>query len=286
MDASIIRFLRDISNPVTDWIFYIITQAGGEIFFIIVGAIIYWAINKKYAFKFVMTYLIISGVMIGIKSIVKRPRPYTIDDITPPFEYYTDGYSFPSGHATSAGVLGYVAIDGAKKLHKKWLSYVGIAIMILIPISRMVLAQHYLTDVLAGLFLSFGLSYLLFKWIDKIENKEEILILIIAPIITIIMFIVQTEDLYKATGAFLGFAIGYLMEKYYVKYDVKNKISIQFLKILLGFAIVLLIKEGLKLILPDESIFQFLRYLLVGGWVAVGAPLTFKYVFKHKQEKI
>lgn len=286
MDAEIIRFLRDISNPVFDWIFYIITQVGGETFFIVIAAIIYWVINKKYAYKFVMAYLVISGVNIGLKSIFKRPRPYTIDGITPPFDYYTTGYSFPSGHATSAGVLAFASYDGYKKFNKKWLLYIGITIAILVPFSRMILAQHYLTDVLVGLILSVVLSYILFKWIDLLKDKEEKLVLIAAPIILIIMFISQSEDLFKAGGAFLGFALGYVIEKYYVKYEVKHKLVIQVLKVLIGFAGVLILKEGLKVIFPDESFFHFIRYLLVGGWVAVVAPLIFKHVFKHHEKEI
>ncbi len=286
MDIEIIRFLRDISNIVTDGLFYGITQLGGEIAFIIVAAIIYWTINKKYAHKFVLTFLLISVINLGLKQIFMRPRPYEVSGIVPPFEYYTGGYSFPSGHASSAAVLGYTAIDGSKKTKYPFLKYIGIALMILIPLSRMVLAQHYFTDVLVGLFLSLGLVFLFYMFIDKLEDKEEYLTLALLPIILIVMIFVKSPDLYVAGGAFTGFAIGYTLEKKYVKYQVKNKISLQILKIIIGFAGVLIIKEVPKLIFEDSYLFDFIRYACIGGWVAVVAPLIFKYAIKDGKEKI
>jgi len=286
MDIEIIKFLRDISNPVIDWLFYGITQIGGEIFFIVIGAILYWTINKKYAHKFVLTFLLISVINLGLKAIFKRPRPYTVDGIDAPLDYYTSGYSFPSGHASSSAVLGLVSFDGAKKTNYKWLKYVGIAIMVLVPFSRMILAQHYFSDVLVGLAISYVLAFYFFKLIDKFNDKEEYYTLALVPILLIIMLIVQDADLYVAGGAFLGFAVGYYLEKHYVKYDVRNKLSTQILKIVIGFAGVLIIKEVPKLIFNDSALFDFIRYACIGGWVAVLAPLVFKYVFKHKKEEV
>jgi undecaprenyl-diphosphatase len=283
MDVSIIEFLRQISNPVIDWIFYAITQIGGLYFFIGIAAILYWSINKKYAHKFVLTFLIVSLVNIGLKSIFKRPRPYTLSSIESPFGYETTGYSFPSGHASNAAVLGYASIDAYKTYHYKWLRNIGYAIMILVPISRMVLAQHYLTDVIVGLVISYIGAIYLYRLIDRFNNKEEYITLLMMPVILIAMILIKNEDLYVGAGAFSGFAIGYYVEKHYIKYQVKTKLNIQIFKIMIGLIGVVLIKEGLKFIFPETYFFDFIRYLLIGGWVAGIAPLTFKYVFKHQE---
>ncbi len=286
MDIEIIRFLRDISNSIIDGLFYGITQLGGEIAFIVIASIIYWTMSKKYAHKFVLAYLLIAVINLGLKAIFKRPRPYTIDGIEPPFSYYTEGYSFPSGHASGAAVLGYTSFDGSKLTKYHWLKYVGIAVMILVPFSRMILAQHYLTDVAVGLVLSFVLVWVFYKLIDKFNDKEEYYTLALIPIVIGLMLWTQEPDLYLAGGAFLGFAIGYTVEKHYVKYEVIDKLGIQILKVIIGFAGVLFIKEVPKLIFDDSLLFDFIRYACIGGWVAVIAPLIFKYAFKHKQEKI
>lgn len=286
MDLSIIEFLREISNPVIDWIFYIITQVGGLYFFIGITALLYWSINKKYAHKFVLTFLMLSLVNLSLKSIFKRPRPYTLASIESPLGYETAGYSFPSGHASNAALLGYASLDASKKHRLKWLKYVAIAIMILIPLSRMILAQHYLSDVVVGFAISYIGAIYLYRIIERLNNKEEYITLILMPIIIIAMIILNNEDLYVGAGAFSGFALGYYIEKHYIKYQVKTSLKIQILKVLIGLIGVVVIKEGLKFIFPETYFFDFFRYLLIGGWVAGIAPLIFKYVFKHQESSI
>ena len=166
----------------------------------------------------------------GLKEIFKRPRPFTVDGVDTPFGYETTGYSFPSGHAQASGILGYTAYDLYKKHHKNWLKWLGLFIVIVVPISRVYLAQHYLTDVLVGLILSIGVAVLMFKLIDKMNDKEEIYTLYFLPILVILMIFVKNHDLYIAAGGFMGFAIGYFVEKRYVKYDVRNKPLNQVLK--------------------------------------------------------
>lgn len=280
MDVQIIEFLREISNPVFDWFFRIITEVGDQYFFIVVGAILFWTIDKKYAHKFVMTYLLVSLVNEGLKAIFKRPRPYLEDSITAPLGYETTGYSFPSGHSAASGVMGYTALNGAKKTGKKWIKYVGIAIMVLVPFSRMILAQHYFTDVLVGLVYSFFAAMLLFKLIDKLGDKEEYISLAMIPVLIVLMILVNQDFMYTVSAAYFGFAIGYVIEKYYVQYNVKNKFWIQVLKVVIGLIGAIAIKEGLKLVLPYTTLFSFIRYFFIGAWVTVGAPFVFKSIFK------
>lgn len=281
LDLNIIKAIQTISNSFLDWLFYIITFIGDQYFFILVAVVIYWTINKKFAHRFAMMYLIASLFMFVFKSVFKRPRPYTEAGVTVPFDYYTTGYSFPSGHATASGVLGYTACKGYKHTHFKWLKYVGIAIMILVPFSRMYLGQHYLSDVLVGLLIGIGFAYLIDYWIDHMHDKEELWTFILVPIVPVAMILFPEHDLFVAAGAYMGFAIGYFVEKRYVKFDVKTTLIKQVIKVVVGLIGVLLIKEGLGLILPDVLMFDFLRYLLIGVWVAVGAPYVFKLWLKQ-----
>lgn len=279
-DLDIIRGLQLIRNPVFDWLFYILTYIGDQYFFIVVAVIIYWTLNKKFAHRFALMYLIASLFSFILKNIFKRPRPYTQTGITVPFDYYTAGYSMPSGHATAAGVLGYTGIKASKAYGLKWLSYVAIAIMIIVPFTRMYLGQHYLSDVIVGLGVGFGFAYLVDKLIDLMGDKEEWWTFILIPIVPVVMILFPDHDLFVAAGAYVGFAVGYFVEKRYVKFDVKASFWTQVLKVLFGLVIVLGIKEGLKIVFPELMIFDFLRYLLIGVWVAVGAPYVFKLCTK------
>jgi membrane-associated phospholipid phosphatase len=83
------------------------------------------------------------------------------------------GYSFPSGHATRAGLLATYALDmllapehetrsKSFRLLKWSFSMLAILWMILVAISRVTLGVHWTLDVIAGLALG-SLSYLLAK---------------------------------------------------------------------------------------------------------------------------
>ena len=164
--------------------------------------------------------------------------------------------------------------------------------MILVPLSRIYLGQHYLTDVIAGVTLAFFISHFTFKLVRNMKDKEHIYTLMLIPLFIILLFVVKNHDLYVAAGGFIGFASGYYIEKVYIQYEVKASFWIQVLKVVLGLIIALAIKEGLKLILPyslleetDPStldlFLDFIRYLMIGAWAAAGAPWVFKHVIKH-----
>lgn len=280
LDLNIVKGIQLIRNPFFDWLFYIITYIGDQYMFIVVAVVIYWTINKKLAHKFALTYLVASLFTFILKSVFQRPRPYTESGVTVPFDYYTTGFSMPSGHATAAGVLGYTALNQKRKTGYQWLGYVGIAILVLVPLSRIYLGQHYLSDVIVGLIIGLGFAYGMDKLIDLIGNKEEWWTFILLPIVPVMMILFPSHDLFVAAGAYVGFAGGYFIEKRYVKYDVKAPFWIQVLKVFAGIAIVLGIKEGLSLVFPDVLIFDFIRYLLIGVWAAVGAPYVFKLCTK------
>jgi undecaprenyl-diphosphatase len=294
MDLDIVKGLQSLRNPVFDWLFYMITQIGDQYVFIFIAVIIYWTINKKFAHKFVFTFMISAIVNTGLKEIFKRPRPYIASsEVETKPSWETHGYSFPSGHAQAAGVLGYTAHHASKKLHKPWLWYVGILILIFVPLSRIYLGQHYLSDVIVGAALAFFLSPLVFKLVDKMGDQEDIYTLMLVPFFILALFFVQNETMFVAAGGFSGFALGYYLEKKYLKYDVKAKPLYQVIKVVLGILVVFLIRLGLKAILPYSQdadtnpelldfIFDFIRYLVIGLWAAYGAPWVFKHVIKNR----
>ena len=110
--------------------------------------------SQKMLILRLITALLASGlsVMVG-KLLIARVRPDGLPWLT---QLHT--YSFPSGHTASATVLyGFLLVLCYRKVrnvaYKNFLILAGLLLIIGIGMSRIVLAVHYGSDVLGGLFL-------------------------------------------------------------------------------------------------------------------------------------
>ncbi|HKL60881.1 MAG TPA: phosphatase PAP2 family protein [Acholeplasma sp.] len=282
-----VEFFQQFSNPVFDWFFRIITEFGDQYFFIILGAILYWTIDKKFAFKFMITFLASAFINGGLKELANTTRPYQ-NGAKPILGLKTTGSSMPSGHAQSIGVMGIVMTDKFK--HVNWVKYGFYALMVLVPISRVYLGQHYLHDVIVGLSLGifFGILFM-FLLSYKKDDVEDIRALYLVPILVLLLFLVYNKDLYVASFAYMGLTLGYFIEKRYVKNDIKGPLKHQIIKVAIGLIGALLIKEGLKplfALFSDEFFFDGVRYFLVALWASLGVMfIAKKYIPKITLEK-
>jgi undecaprenyl-diphosphatase len=98
-----------------------------------------------------------SGMVWLVKHLVARPRPEFVA------VYHETGFSFPSGHAMFAAVLGGWIIFFIWHEVREWalkvnITFFVIILMMLIGFSRLYLGVHYLSDVVGG--FSVGLIWL------------------------------------------------------------------------------------------------------------------------------
>ena len=132
---------------------------------------------------------------------------------------------------------------------------------------------------LVGAALGIGwvfLSNALFEAAERTGRKTWLLILVIPAVIG--MFFFREENYFKIVGTFSGFYVGYLIESRWIRFDVKASWWMQALKIILGLGVLLLLKAGIKLVLPESIISDFARYFLMVIWVSVAAPLVFRQI--------
>jgi len=112
--------------------------------------------------------LLASILIVSLKYIYQRQRP-SITHLV-----HASGYSFPSGHSLGTFmILGAIAIVLAQRLEKKESKIVVYAItgllIFLVGLSRIYVGVHYLTDVLAGFTLAFGLLNAIYPTYDRIR---------------------------------------------------------------------------------------------------------------------
>lgn len=278
MEVEIVKGVQTIRNPFFDWFFSLITNLGDELFFILLAVIMFWCVNKRFGYKIINVYLIGTSCIEGLKALVAHPRPYTHDGIVSVGKE-TAGYSFPSGHSHSISNL---CAQMANNFRIKW-TYIAYGVIVaLVGFSRIYLGQHFLSDVIAGIALGTGFALAFSFLFELLGEKEEYLVIGVLPlcvIITIVLWAVgATGNAYKVLGAYSAISLGYYIEKKYIKLNVQAKWYIQIVKIVIGLALTLGVKEGLKLILPADIpvLYSFLRYFMVGAVASVGACGLFK----------
>jgi len=288
-DLNIIKWIENnLRSSFLDVIFQIITQLGDKFIFILIVIVLFWAVDKRFAYKFLFAFLLSAILNTIIKVIVKRPRPYE-EGITS-VGSMTQGYSFPSGHSQATGVI-YYSIKKEYANKNKLVNGLLIALLILVPFSRMYLGQHYLTDVFVGALIGIGMSMFAFKLFDLMKDKEHIYPLYGIPVIIIaLLFFLKSDyhkvsEIYVAGAGYIGFAIGYAIEKLYIKHNVNTTIKNRIIKIVIGLVIVAATYFGLKLwfdSINDLSvILDFIRYFVLTIVATTLIPFIFVKIFKE-----
>ena len=122
----------------------------------IISVVLIWFVmkNKRLSLFYAVTFSIVCIATFVIKQIVRRARPEHLMIIE------ETGFSFPSGHtmmtfAFFALAIHFVCVFVKNKALKISLIPVFTTIVLLVGFSRIYLGVHYLTDVIAGLMISY-----------------------------------------------------------------------------------------------------------------------------------
>lgn len=297
-----LRFLMGIRNPVQDVFFGLVTRLGEETVTIVVLCVLYWCVSKKLAYGIGVAYFV-SGLSVqGLKIAFRVERPWALDpSIRPVGSALTaaTGYSFPSGHTQAAaalfGTLGFAA-------KKRWQTVACLMVVVLVGFSRMYLGVHTPVDVFTGMALTLVAVWIVTKFLMTdyaYSHKREI---ILASSLAVLAFAVlvlalsmynngiieydYVSDCCKAVGAGFGFAVGMYAERRYIQFDTKTDNNwMQILKFVLGFAGLMAVKEGLKLIIGTGLAVDTLRYFLVIIWAIAVFPIIIKKCFQKKTKE-
>lgn len=117
-----------------------------------------------------VSYLGTVLLTIALKNTIKRPRPFeTYPDIIYP-KSDAGGYSFPSGHTSTA----FSTATSLSLAFPKW--YVAVPAYTYagaVAYTRMDLGVHYPSDVLAGALLGSGTAYLSWKINKALHRKQK-----------------------------------------------------------------------------------------------------------------
>lgn len=302
---ELLYLLERIRMPVLNEFMLLITRLGEETAFLVIALAIYWCVDKRKGY-----YLMTVGFIgtLGnqfLKLACRVPRPWVRDPNFTILEEAREaaaGYSFPSGHSqTAVGTFGSIAAFAGSKV-LRWLC---IAVCVLVPLSRMYIGVHTPSDVLVGSGMALILVGLLKKPILK--GSDTVMHRLIAAMVLLsLAFLIYVEtwpfpkgtdshnlssglkNAYTMLGCTLGIAVVYPLERRFVNFSARATWQGQAVKLLAGFALVLLVKEGLRYpleLLLGHLVGRSARYFLIVVAAGLVWPLTFRRLSEIGEKK-
>ena len=165
-DRQIILFITslriNILNTIMIAINYITTE---NTLFIAITLILLLAKKYKEIPVAWLALIIPLAITFLLKLITHRLRPFEALQIEQLVNVTNS--SFPSGHAT-ASFSGFVVLTA----YIKKLKYLWLFLAILIMFSRLYLGLHYISDVIAGSVIGYGISYVIIASFNKYSKKK------------------------------------------------------------------------------------------------------------------
>lgn len=294
-----LRYLEGIRTPVISAFMSLITYCGDEIFFMALAITVFWCVSKRDGY-----YILLVGFLgtVGnqfLKLIFRIPRPWVLDPgftIVESARAAATGYSFPSGHTQNiVGTMTCVIL----MTKRKGIRIAAIALMLLVPFSRMYLGCHTPLDVGVSFLLALALALALRPMVLAGDGKARLLwgLLFLSLLITVLYWAfvtfyrfpadIDTENLYSGTknaytllGCLVGMIVSKALDDRFIHFQVKAVWWAQILKVALGLVLVIAIRAGLKAplqaIMPEFPA-TAVRYFFMVLFAAAVWPLTFPW---------
>lgn len=296
---DILYALEKIRTPFWNGVMSAVTQLGGEVIFIVAAVVVFWCVSKWEGY-YLMTIAFCGTVLNQfLKLICRVPRPWVRDPnftIVESARAEATGYSFPSGHTQNAiGLFGGMARWGGRR----WVRLGLTALALIIAFSRMYLGVHTPADVGVSLVLAAALVLGLYPLMRRAQEKPRYMGYVLAAMLvvsgTFVVFVetcgfpadMDAENLasgignaWKMLGAVAGMTLAWLLDRRYIHFETQGVWWVQVIKVVVGMALLLAIKSGLKApllaLLGHEGLAGGVRYFLLVLVAGAVWPLVFR----------
>ncbi|ATX79067.1 PAP2 superfamily protein [Mariprofundus aestuarium] len=161
---TLFRLINDAHSPVGDLFFGIVSGLGDGLVIALLASLL-MLFRLRLGMVALIGYLA-SGLIAQIfKRLFDMPRPPAVLENVHVLGSAFTSHSFPSGHATSDGVL--VLIPFLLWSLKDWRSWSVAGLFVLAAIGRVYGGVHFPIDVVAGLTIGITTTWLLWLWSEK-----------------------------------------------------------------------------------------------------------------------
>lgn len=166
-DLTIAKFATSLQEPFLNGIMLLVTYISSSIavLFILTSLFLWHEHKRKWLLPLWASLFFSSAVVLALKLITARVRPFylglpTLIALVQKAAWWDS--SFPSSHAAIA----FCALPLLDKEFPKF-KFVWLAFACLVGFSRIYFALHYLSDVIAGAALGYGIGLLAVKLEEK-----------------------------------------------------------------------------------------------------------------------
>jgi membrane-associated phospholipid phosphatase len=262
---NIINFLQTLQSDGLTNFFKFLTFFGDKEFYIMVLPLFFWLWDKDKAVK--LLFILMPSLLLNfwLKEIFQTARPLGVALIE------QGGFAFPSGHAQGSITLWLML---ALLIRRKWINTLAVIMIILVSLSRLYLGVHYPMDIYGGILIGLFLVLVYDKYIydnfkEFISAKNAISKAALLTIIILFFTIIYpADDAVTILAVLWGFSM-ILIYFDVMKSTLPQGILWKLLILIVGIVGVLIIWKGLKVILPVMVLTRFLRYALLGVWIAI-----------------
>lgn len=290
-------FLENLRVPILNKLMLLVTHLGEETAFLAIAIIFFWCVDKYQGYYLMGVGLFGNMANQFLKICCRIPRPWVRD---PNFHALEEaipeasGYSFPSGHSqTAVGTFGCIAVTQKHKV----IRWVCIAFMILVPLSRMYVGVHTPADVLVGSGMALAMIFA-FRPLMLGRGKKNIPYVFAGLLVLSVVYLLYVhfypfpadvdahnyesavKNGWTFLGCFAGMLIVWFADEKWLHFETKAIWWAQILKAVLGLAVVLGVKEGMRPVLeaflpvmPARGV----RYCLIVVVAGIVWPLTFRW---------
>ena len=305
-----LRLLESVRTPAFDVLFSGITYFGDELAFLALALLLFWCVDRRTGYYIFVVGLFGTLANQFLKITCRIPRPWVLDPnftIVEAARAAATGYSLPSGHTQDAvGTFGVIALQ----TKKRWVRCVCMALLLLVPFSRMYLGVHTPLDVGVAFLMALALLAAFYPVFRSDERAKKAMPYLLAAGVALAgLFVLYVggiradfapgsedesnlaqavKNAWTLLGAIAGLLAAFFHERRTGGFETRAPLPGQVLKFTLGLALVAGVKAALKpalyALLPAGPA-DCVRYFLVVLLAACVWPKTFAYFAKLGQNR-
>lgn len=197
---SLVQIDGVVRELVPEWsvpFFRAVTVLGNVVVFMFVFALDYWFVDHERGAHAMGVVIAGMAFITALKYAFAVPRPPSEVAVVT-----ATGYSFPSGHATSAAIA-YGVLAADLRLGSRKLRYAIAAVLTaLIALSRVVIGVHYVRDVVVGVGLGAGFLLLALAITGRSARRSFLLAVVVGAVALVASAV--SQDSVVVLGGALG----------------------------------------------------------------------------------